>query len=311
MEIEYAPVVLFVYNRPQHLDKNLTALNDCNGVENTDLFVFSDYQKNDDERENVSKVRKGLADFKDRKSHFRSVTVFESDVNKGLASSIINGVTDIIEKYGQVIVVEDDLIVSRDFLTYMNSALTYYKEHRDIWAISGYTFPMKALKEYPHDIYLALRGCSWGWGTWKNRWESVDWTIKDYREIKYNLAKRISFGSWGRDMPFMLDANYYGLNQSWAIRWCYSAFKQGKYTVYPKESRVMNIGSDGSGTNYTFSTHKYDTVLTDGNSTVCFEKVKPDGKIQREFRGKFKKKLGVIRDHYKWLLIKTGIMKIR
>lgn len=311
MKMMYTPVVLFAYNRPQHLERTLSALNNCVGVNNTELFVFSDYPKGETEKENVNKVRDLLNQFKNNRSLFSSVTIIKANHNKGLASSIIYGVTEIINKFGEAIVLEDDLIVSSDFLIYMNSALEYYRTQKSIWAISGYTFPMKALNNYPHNIYLALRGCSWGWGTWADRWNTVDWELTDYDEIKYNLKKRINFGNWGRDMPFMLDENYYGLNNSWAIRWCYAAFKQGKYTIYPKESRVMNIGADGSGVNYTSVIHKYDTKLIDGTNEVHFENVGPNKRIQREFRRRHKKFLGVIRDHYKWLLIKKGIIKVK
>lgn len=310
MNKKCAPLVLFVYNRLDHVKDNLAVLNECYWVENTDLYIFSDAPKNDESKNDVLKVREELEHFKNKISKFSSVTIIKADQNKGLANSIISGVTEIINEFEKVIVLEDDLAVSKDFLEYVNAALNYYQSDNDIWAISGFTFPLKAFENYPHDVYVALRGCSWGWGTWKDRWETVDWSVSDYNSIEFNWKNRLDFGSWGRDMPFMLDANHYGLNQSWAIRWCYSAYKQHKYTVYPTESRVENNGTDGSGTNYTETIHRYDTVLTDGKKEPKFERVQPNKKIQREFRRRHKKFLGVIRDHYKWLLIKIGVIKV-
>lgn len=302
-----APIVLFVYNRPEHTRNNLEKLNAADGADESILCIFSDAAKNQTAEENVNKVRRIIADFS-LHSRFKEVKLVLGEKNKGLAQSIIDGVTELMKQYHRVIVLEDDITVSKDFIQYMNDALDHYEQEHSIWAISGYTFPMKALKSYPHDIYLARRGCSWGWATWEDRWVTVDWQVKDYESIKFDLRKRIEFGKWGRDMPFMLDANAYGLNHSWAIRWCYAAYKQDKYTVYPVESRISNNGVDGSGTNYTREDHKYDTVLSEGIKQIKFEMVEPDKRIQKEFRRRHKKMLGIIRDHFWWMLVKRNII---
>lgn len=303
-DCKYAPIVLFTYNRKDYTERILSSINSARGANESELFIYSDAPASDEYFASVIEVRKSVHNFIKEKSLFRKVIVIEAEKNKGLAKSIIDGVTDIICKYGRAIVLEDDLIVSTDFIEYMNAGLEYYCNDSKIWALSGYTFPMKVLNNYQCDVYLAMRGSSWGWATWADRWTSVDWEVEDYKTIKYDLKKRLDFGRWGRDMPFMLDANVYGLNNSWAIRWCYAAYKQQKYTVYPKISRVVNAGTDGSGTNFKKVTHIYDTNLSDGLSEVSFIGVKPDKNIEREFRWKTKKKLGFIRDHFKWMIIK-------
>ena len=147
----YAPVVLFVYNREEHSRLVLEALKRNQGAEKTDLFIYSDAAKSENEREAVGKVRKYIRQISSENS-FRSVTVIEAKENKGLAKSIIGGVTDVINKYGKVIVLEDDHITAPDFLTYMNSGLDFYEKNTQIWSISGYTWKMKGFSMYLWDI---------------------------------------------------------------------------------------------------------------------------------------------------------------
>lgn len=305
----YAPLVLFVYNRPDHVKMNLRKLNTIRCIENTELFVFSDAAKGEDDKKAVEEVRRFINDFIVNESKFRSIKVFLAETNRGLADSIINGVSSIIHQYGRVIVLEDDLAVADDFIEYMNDALNFYSNKEDIWAISGYTFPMKALEDYPEDIYIACRGCSWGWATWEDRWKTVDWDVCDYKDIKFNIKRRLEFGKWGQDMPFMLDANMYGYNHSWAIRWCYSAYKQNRYTVYPKFSRIVSNGTDGSGTNYQKKITKYNSVLYDGEKKCVFSDVVVNEKIRKEFRRHHMNSLGIIRASIKWGLVKCGILR--
>src|SRR5699024_3409085 len=110
----------------------------------------------------------------------------KASTNKGLANSVISGVTKVIDKFGKVIVIEDDLISSTDFLSYMNNALEFYEMNKSIWSISGYNIPIDIPSNYKHDVYLSYRGCSWGWATWKNRWNQTDWSVKDYDAFKSN-----------------------------------------------------------------------------------------------------------------------------
>lgn len=311
LNTKLAPIVIFVYNRPHHTLKTLERLNEIALIEDSVLFVFSDDAKEDGDKQKVEMVRDIIEGFKSQKSKFKEIHITKANGNQGLVQSIISGVSQILESYNKVIVLEDDLIVSNDFLVYMNQALNYYENIDEIWSISGYTFPMKATKNYGHDIYIARRGCSWGWGTWKDRWETVDWNVSDYESnMKLNVSNVYEFGRWGRDMPIMLDENVYGLKSSWAIRWCYSQYKQDRYTVYPVESRVKNEGTDGSGVNYTKKTKRYDTDLKLNHDKCKFEVLVPDKKIEKEFRRKYKKFLGLIRDSIKWYFIKIGIIKV-
>lgn len=306
---QFAPVVVFVYNRPDHTIQLLNSINSLPEAKKTDLIVFSDGEKVFNDKK-VKEVREALEKFRGI-SNFASYTVKYKQKNYGLASSIIEGVTEIINLYNKVIVLEDDLVVAKDFLSYMNGALSYYDNNNNIWSISGYTFPMKCLNDYDHDIYMTGRGCSWGWATWKNRWDTVDWEVSDYDSFKYDFIKRYKFGRDGRDLPIMLDAFINKEVKSWAIRWCYSAFLQHKLTVYPKHSKVLNKGTDGSGTNYTSMSKQYDTQLGVDTLPCRFEDLQIEKRIQKEFRSKYMHGMLLFKASARSFLIKLGLLKLR
>ncbi|MFJ8259761.1 sugar transferase [Peribacillus asahii] len=239
-----APIVLFVYNRPEKTYNTLQALKDNDLAKQSILYIFSDGPKNEEQSYKVEKVREIIQDVQG----FKDVQVFYSNSNHGLANSVISGVSKIIKEYGKVIVLEDDLITSRYFLNFMNEALHFYKNNNKIWSISGYTPKIDFPNYYESDIYITTRACSWGWGTWGDRWEKIDWEIKDYHEFKKNKLQRKRFNSSGNDMSNMLDEQVRGVIDSWAIRWCFNQFTVESYTVYPNCSFIKNTGLIGDST---------------------------------------------------------------
>ena len=285
MSILLAPVVIFTYNRPDHTKKTIEALADNFLAKETKVYIYSDAAKNKKSLRNVDATREFI-DCIPNKKYFKNVEVIKATKNKGLAKSVIDGVTDIIEKYGRVIVVEDDLVSSKDFLTYMNNALNYYELNQSIWSISGYNIPIDIPSDYNHDVYLSYRGCSWGWATWKDRWSKVDWSVSDYDEFKINRKSRSKFNRGGRDMADMLDLQMEGKIDSWAIRWCYAQYKLDMYTIYPVDSRISNIGLDGSGTHSGVSSH-YDVNFKHDNGNCELENVKINEKILKSFQNHY------------------------
>src|SRR5699024_3800852 len=205
--------------------------------QNTDVFIFSDAYKTEKDYENVIKTRNYISKVKNL-DYFNKVEVYEAKENKGLANSIINGVSKLIDKYGKVIVLEDDLVTSIDFLDYMNEALSFYEDNAKIWSISGYNLPISIPRYYSEDIYLSYRASSWGWGTWRDRWILTDWEVKDYEDFKYHFQMRNSFNRGGRDLSSMLDDQINENIDSWAIRWCFSQWKNDMLTVYPVITKV-------------------------------------------------------------------------
>jgi hypothetical protein len=219
---------------------------------------------------------------------FKSVQIIESPINKGLANSIISGVTQVLEDYGKIIVLEDDLITSRNFLDFMNQGLDFYKDDLKIQSITGYTLDLPTLNGYLEDYYYGFRESSWGWGTWKNRWETTDWEVKGYLKFKYNVFQQIKFMRGGSDLPLMLKRQMNGKIDSWAIRWCFDQFRKGQLTVFPTISKVINIG-DGANATHTKSIIKFRTELDIGDKTKFNFKreININNTLMKEFRKKF------------------------
>lgn len=241
-----APLIIFAYNRVDHLSETIKAVSKNYLAKETDVFVFSDGARNPQMEEPVMAVREYVRSVIDQ-NLFRSLTLKCSVENKGLAKSIIEGVTEIIDKYGRVIVIEDDVITSVDFLPFMNDCLNFYKDDDNVWSIGAYN--VVGQPKDGKDVFIAQRICSSAWATWKDRWEKIDWEVRNYKKFRFNLLKRKRFNKFGNDRSVMLDEQQAGLNNSWAIRSCYSEFENNCFTVYPAIARVKNIGFDGSGEN--------------------------------------------------------------
>lgn len=239
-----APVVMFVYDRLDSVVNTVENLKKNELADKTDLYIYSDAAKKEKQIGDVELVR----EYVHRIKGFNSVQIIEAKTNKGLAKSVITGVTEIINRRGKVIVVEDDLVTAPQFLSFMNDALDFYENEEKIWSISGYQFPFVIPQSYTKTVYAAYRSSSWGWATWKDRWKSIDWKIEDYRSYKYNPIKIMKFCRGGTDLDKMLRYQMRGRIDSWAIIWCYNQCKQNKLTIYPIMSLVNNIGTDGRGT---------------------------------------------------------------
>lgn len=275
-----APIVLFVYNRPEHTQKTINALKKNELAKESELFIFSDGEKNQIDKKKVQEVREIINNI----NGFKNIKIYESKINNGLANSVIDGVTNIINEYGKVIVLEDDLITSKIFLRYMNRALNFYEDNKDIWSISGYNLPINIPKGYDHDVYLSYRAHSWGWATWKDRWNEIDWKIKEFDQFLSNKQKQKLFNRAGNDMTRMLKKQINGQIDSWAIRWCYNQFKEDSYTIYPVKSKVKNIGMDGSGVHCGVS-NQHDVILDNGDCRVEFsKKLELNEKILHNFK---------------------------
>lgn len=277
-----APVILFVYNRTTCTKQTLEALEENELAEESELYIFSDGPKYQEDVPKVAEVRDYIEEYRGQ-SVFKKVTVVKAGKNKGLAASVIGGVTEVIGKHGRVIVLEDDCITTKDFLRYMNGALAFYEENSQIWSVSGYSFSLPSLQDYTKDIYLLYRGSSWGWGTWKDRWETVDWDVSDYRSFRFSIRKRKKFARGGNDLSSMLKAQMHGKIDSWAIRWCYAQSMQDKLTVYPVVSHLCNIGFDETGVHcLSEQKSKYQTPLSEGNHAYQFEDAAIDKTLMKE-----------------------------
>ena len=243
-KITSAPVCVFAYKRSYLLSLTLTALAKCKGSQNTNLRIYIDGPKNQSEKElvcNTFEISKQVDEL-----CFKSVDIFLSDENKGLARSVIIGVTDTINKYGEVIVLEDDLVPSVDFLNYMNASLHKYGEHSHVGSVSGFGFLVKNNSKYNN--YFYRRPTTWGWATWRNRWEKAVWDLSNEEELTRQYFKK-DFNRGGQDLYRMLNNYMRGDIDSWGIRWAYTHYKFNWLAATPVCSKVINYGYGDDGTN--------------------------------------------------------------
>lgn len=236
-----APIALFVYSRLTHTRQTIEALQKNILANQSDLIIFSDAPKTEAQVKAVREVREYIHQI----DGFKSVKIIERPTNLGLACSIIDGVTSVVNQYGHVIVIEDDLVTSPHFLEYMNGGLNIYEKNEDIASIHGYIYPIDGL---PETFFMRGADC-WGWATWKDKWaifESDGAKLLDELKRK-NLINRFDFNGTYSYCKMLAD-QIAGKNNSWAVRWYASAFLNNKYTLYPGKSLILNIGNDGSGT---------------------------------------------------------------
>ncbi len=281
MSEAFAPIVLFVYSRLDHTKKTVEALNKNSLAKKTNLFIFSDGPKRQSDKKDVEKVRNYLKKI----NGFKSVKIFESKKNKGLANSIIFGVTKIVNKYGKVIVVEDDILTSKYFLEFMNNSLNFYKNNSKVISVSGYVYPIKNL---PENFFLKKTEC-WGWATWKRGWDLFE---KDGSKLlkqieEKNLLKEFDFEN-SYDYSKMLKDQIAGKNSSWAIRWYASAFLNNKLTFYSGKTLTQNIGVDGTGT-HGGRVNVYNSKLSDKSIKIVDIPIQEDLIVRKKFTNYFKK----------------------
>ena len=237
-----APVALFIYRRPEHTRRTLKTLLACKELASSPLHVYCDGAKTADAIEPVKAARRIARDLAPQSALF-----IEREQNQGLARSIIEGTTDLTNRFGKVIVVEDDLEVAPSFLQFMNEALDRYALDESVMQVSGYQFPLDPpLSE--RTLFLGFP-TSWGWGTWARAWKHFDEGASGYQALKADPALQRRFDLDGSYPYFdMLERQLRGEIDSWAIRWHLSVFMRRGLVLYPGRSLIRNTGFDGSGT---------------------------------------------------------------
>lgn len=298
-----APIIIFAYNRPEHLLKTLNALAKNKLAKESEVYIYIDGPKNEQAKEKSQQVYEVAASFQE--GFFSCVRIRRAEKNLGLAVSVINGVTEVINQFGEVIVVEDDSVADCNYLTFMNQALEFYRNDHDIFSIGGYTVPLTVPTNYIQDIILTQRSSSYAWATWKDRWEKIDWEVKDYKKFRWNFFARRNFNRWGNDRASMLDDQMNSRVNSWAIRFDYAMYKQKAYNILPCKSLIQNIGHDGSGTHNLKKASGEDVFyvnLSQNKKTFTFEKISLNSKIRKSFCCFFK--VG------KWELLKRFVSNL-
>ena len=240
-----APIVLFVFNRKDHTQLAVEALKSCPEAGQSKLIIFSDGARDESDLPGINQVRDYIRSI----DGFYGLEIIEREQNFGLAKNIILGVSHVIDKYKKVIVLEDDLICSPAFLSYMNQALDFYQHYENIFSISAYSPGLSIPDDYNYSTYFNFRNSSWGWGTWHDRWAKVDWEVKDIQKFARSRKDQRLFNRGGNDLSGMLIKQQKGKIDSWSIRFSYTHYRENAYSVCPVRSLIRNAGFDGSGTN--------------------------------------------------------------
>ena len=241
--MSYAPILLFVYNRPEHTRRCIESLLKNSLASESNLFIYADGAKDSTQQEAVNEVRNYIRSIQG----FKQITLMERSENWGLARNIINGVTTQVNRYGKVIVLEDDLVVAPYFLQFMNDALEVYKNEPRVGHIQACDFTQDS--SLPATFLIKWTG-SWGWATWDRAWKHFN---PNGNELLQELEERklthvFDFnGKYG--FTRMLRRQIEGKNNSWAIRWNASLFLKDILSLNVGRSLVQNEGFDGSGTN--------------------------------------------------------------
>ncbi|WP_165024539.1 glycosyltransferase family 2 protein [Dysgonomonas sp. ZJ279] len=243
-----APIVLFVYNRPTHTLQTLEALANNSLAKDSILYIYVDGAKTNANVETIKRIEE-TKDIIKQKQWCKEVHIIESEENKGLANSIVEGVTDIVNKYGKIIVLEDDIVTSPGFLKYMNDALDLYENKDRVMHISGFVPVTSGADKLPETYFLRFMSC-WGWATWKKDWSEL---ILDTDFLYKTIPHQKDYSAFNLEgatnMFSQIEANHNGTLKTWAIKWYSTIFLKKGLCLYPRYSVVDNVGIDGSGEN--------------------------------------------------------------
>lgn len=254
MPINLSPVVLFVYNRPWHTEQTLRALQQNDLAAQTELYIYADGPKPYAEKEQLQKIQQ-VRELIRREQWCGTVHIIESASNKGLADSVIAGVTEVVNRHDRVIVLEDDIVPSKGFLRYMNDALELYKDDERVMQVSGYIYPYSPATFDNTTCFLRVMAC-WGWATWSRAWYYFEPDVKVHLQ-HYSTKEDIRNFNINGHMSFygQLLANRNNELYTWAVKWYASWLYAGGYSLFPCQSLICNAGFDSSGENCSNKDH--------------------------------------------------------
>lgn len=244
---QLAPIVFFVYNRLEHTMKTIEALKENPEAENSLLYIFSDGPKMGSDDNQLKKIR-NVREYIHSITGFKDIFIAESPTNKGLATSTIEGISSVINKYGKVIMLEDDDAPSPFFLAFENECLEKFKDNEKYWIVSGYVDNKVVPPKNDSDVFSVYRNSSWGFGTWARCWNKIIWDIPTLKGMFRHIDVIKGFAEQGgMDLPNMMIDLFNGKNNSWSIRMEFSRYLNNGMTILPSNSLIRNIGLDGTG----------------------------------------------------------------
>lgn len=286
-----APIILFVYNRPWHTRQTIEALQKNDLAKESVLYIYLDGSKNKEDDNSVLEVGSYISSI----TGFKQVNIIKRENNWGLTNNIIDGVTTVIDKYGKIIVLEDDIVTAPGFLKFMNEALDAYEPNTNISQISGYIYPHKTKVTDPA-ILLRILGC-WGWATWKDRWQFYEHNVNKHIEQLNTLKsiKQFNINGHANFYEQLID-NANGTIYTWAVRWYASWFYKNMLSVYPRKSLVVNIGDDESGVHSKKSNSAFRTKPTDYIELSSINQIRENTEVSKAidlfYKRNFNKKKG-------------------
>lgn len=295
--LHLAPIALFVYNRPWHTEQTLLALEKNDLAEQSQLIVFADGPRADAKPEDLAKINEVRALF-DKKWGFKSIELRQREKNAGLAQSIIDGVTEVVNAYGSIIVLEDDIVTAPGFLSYMNLALQKYADEPRVFHISGFIYPVKNFKK--NEYFFYNQAACWGWGTWMHNWaffkRDTNYWLEKIKKLsdseEFNIHRSLNF-------QMQLENNKIKKINTWACFWQATVFFEKGLCFHPGKTFVRNIGLDGSGVNTgvdrSYSSRLRTDIPTNIENIRLVESNAHRKKIVRYFNNKESKNHSLIR----------------
>lgn len=303
-----APIVLFVFDRPDHALQTLESLSKNILADQSKLYIYCDGPKFNSEPEQLARIAK-VEKIVKSKQWCSSVTIVKHKTNKGLANSIIQGVSEIVNKYGKIIVLEDDIVTTPGFLQFMNAALDKYEQQNKVMQISGYIYPTKTTSKHKN-IFLKLMAC-WGWGTWKRAWQFYQHDIESLFNSISNKKTIHEFNIYGKaDFYEQLIGNKKGNIYTWAVRWYASWFLQDGLCLFPSTSLVENIGHDGSGV-HCVTTSNYNNKIVEEIPVSEDIKVIEDKNVKKAISTFFKYQFGTKKNSFIPKIKKVFVQNLR
>lgn len=242
--MDYAPIAVTVYDRLNHLTRCVESLKNNSLARYSELYIISDAPYKQEHESRISEVR----------NYINSITGFKKVIpvfrknNMGAHDSWVTACADLYKKYDKLISLEDDIVVSTDFLQYMNDALSYYRDDKRIYSVCGFKAPFELPEYYKEDVFFYPCNSPWGIATWKDRWEAVDHSYFDrYSELKKDRKRYKEFVSIGFYIKGILQADSKKEVVADDLRVYYHMFQHNMCSVFPVVSKTQNWGFDGTG----------------------------------------------------------------
>ena len=241
MIVKNAPVVIFAFNRAEPLKTVLARLIKADGIFERDVIVYVDGARNESDATKIADVVNVAESTKNMA--LPRMEIRRREKNYGCQKNISSAISEVLNEYGKIIVIEDDVLVSKFFLRYMDDALDLYEHDARVWGINGHQCPyMRIPRTYHADVYLSPRNLCTGWGTWKDRWDKVDINISDWPDFISDSKNVERLNAAGCDIRRMLDSHYEGKLNSWALPCTYCMVKNSLFMIEPRYSLTKNFG---------------------------------------------------------------------